>query len=408
MTPPCSAYVHIPFCRRRCYYCDFPVKVLGDRLQGEHSGTVAQYVDWLCREIAVTPTFGAPLQTIFFGGGTPSLLSVGQLHRILSALDQRFGFSAATEISLEIDPGTFDQAQLKGYRSLGVNRLSLGVQAFQSELLALCGRSHTVEDIERAVDLIRQAQVPNLNLDLIAGLPHQTLEQWQAALEQAIAIAPNHLSCYDLILESGTVFNRQYRPGHHPLPTDETTAQMYRLAQQVLTEAGFEHYEVSNYARSGYQCRHNRVYWENRPYYGFGMGAASYVQGQRFTRPRKTWEYYQWVQDFAASGGRLNCPTTAENEVLLDTLMLGLRLAEGLDLRVLAERFGMDRIMPLLASLQPYAERGWVDLVSTNAEETSWPSCAAKLPATAKLRLSDPEGFLFSNTILATLFKDLG
>lgn len=394
---PSSAYVHIPFCRRRCYYCDFPVSVVGDRLRGDTSNTISHYVDVLCEEIARNPALGKPLETVFFGGGTPSLLSVNQLSRILEKLDRRFGISPQAEISMEIDPGTFTLEQLQGYLAAGINRVSLGVQAFQPELLKVCGRSHTLDDVWAAFDSIHQAGVPNFSLDLISGLPHQTLEQWLASLETAVAIAPNHISIYDLTIEPGTAFGRYYQPGSNPLPTDDLTVQMYCKAGQVLTAAGYEHYEISNYAQPGYQCRHNRVYWENRPYYGFGMGAASYVEGKRFTRPRKTKEYYQWVQDYIATGA-IDCPQTPPDEVLLETLMLGLRLAEGVSLSTLAD--GEKTLQRIWQCLQPYYQKGWVEVVGTIFD-------GENLPEKGRLRLSDPQGFLFSNVILADLFSKL-
>ncbi|MBW4686093.1 MAG: radical SAM family heme chaperone HemW [Komarekiella atlantica HA4396-MV6] len=380
-----SAYVHIPFCRRRCFYCDFPVSVVGDRLRGETSGTISQYVEVLCQEIAITPAFGQPLKTIFFGGGTPSLLSIEQLQRILGSLEERFGITPTAEISMEIDPGTFDLAHIAGYRNLGVNRVSLGVQAFQEELLQVAGRSHSVDNVFAAVELIHQVEIPEFSLDLISGLPHQSLDQWQNSLEKAVALAPTHISIYDLTIEPGTAFGRYYKPGDNPLPTDETTVQMYQMAQQVLTGAAYEHYEISNYAQPGHQCQHNRVYWENRPYYGFGMGAASYVEGKRFTRPRKTKEYYQWVQ----AGAVIDCEVTPPEEVLLETLMLGLRLAEGVSLAALAEKFGEAKVQDIHKCLQPYFDKSWVEVVG------------------GRLRLSDPQGFLFSNVVLAELFEKL-
>ncbi|MBN3873804.1 radical SAM family heme chaperone HemW [Nostoc sp. JL33] len=381
-----SAYVHIPFCRRRCFYCDFPVSVVGDRLRGETSGTISQYVEVLCEEIAITPAFGQPLKTIFFGGGTPSLLSIEQLQRIVAKLEKHFGIASGAEISMEIDPGTFDLAHIAGYRSAGVNRVSLGVQAFQEELLQTAGRSHSVEDIFAAVKLIHQVEIPEFSLDLISGLPHQSLVQWQDSLEKAVAIAPTHISIYDLTIEPGTAFGRYYKPGDTPLPTDEATVKMYQMGQQVLTSAGYEHYEISNYAQPGHQCRHNRVYWQNRPYYGFGMGAASYLEGKRFTRPRKTKEYYQWVQ----AGGVIDCDVTPPKEVLLETLMLGLRLAEGVSLATLAEAYGEEKVEEICRCLQLYIDKGWVEVGG------------------GRLRLIDPQGFLFSNVVLAKLFEKLG
>lgn len=400
---PSSTYVHIPFCRRRCYYCDFPVSVVGDRAQGETSGTISQYVEVLCQEIAIAKTLGQPLATIFFGGGTPSLLSNDQLAQILETLNRQFGIAANAEISMEMDPGTFTLSQLQGYQAVGVNRVSLGVQAFQPELLQICGRSHTPSDIWAAVEMIRQVGVPTFSLDLISGLPHQTLAQWEATLEAAMAIAPSHISIYDLTIEPVTAFGRYYRAGVYPLPPDDTTALMYRQARQALTSTGYEHYEISNYARPGHQCLHNRVYWENRPYYGFGMGATSYTLGQRFTRPRKTKEYYQWVKEYDAADGRLDYPQTPLDEVLLETLMLGLRLRDGVNLAALAQVWGRATLEKIWACLQPYQQQGWVEIVG---QEGLIPNTET-LSSALELRLTDPEGFLFSNTVLAALFAGL-
>lgn len=384
--PPTAAYLHIPFCRRRCYYCDFPISVVGDTRRGENSGAIAAYVAQLCREIAITPSLGPALQTIFFGGGTPSLLSVAQLEQILAALNRQFGIAAGAELSMEMDPGTFDQAHSQGYRAAGINRVSLGVQAFQTELLHACGRTHTRDDVYAAMALLQQSQMPSISLDLISGLPGQTLAQWQASLEEAIALMPTHISVYDLTIETGTAFGRRYTPGESPLPSDEMTVAMYRLAQQRLTAAGFEHYEISNYARPGFQCRHNRVYWENRAYYGFGMGAASYTQERRFTRPRTRREYGAWLE----AGATIDAPVTPPTERLLDTLMVGLRLAEGLSLDQLRQRFGEPVVEAIALCLEPYHHQG---LVQEQGD---------------RLRLTDPDGFLLSNTILATLFHRFG
>jgi putative oxygen-independent coproporphyrinogen III oxidase len=383
---PRSAYIHIPFCRRRCFYCDFPVSVIGDRLRGETSGTISKYVEVLCQEIDIFPVLSQSLETIFFGGGTPSLLSVEQVQQILTVLKQNFGISPGAEISMEVDPGTFDLAHLQGLCNAGINRVSLGVQAFDAKLLQACGRSHSLADIFTAVDLIHTCEIPEFSIDLISGLPYQSLDGWQESLEKVVAIAPTHISIYDLTVEPGTAFGRYYKPGATPLPTDEMTVKMYQMAQQILTDAGYEHYEISNYAKRGHQCRHNRVYWENRPYYGFGMGAASYVEGKRFTRPRKTKEYYQWVED----GCVIDCEVTSPDENLLETLMLGLRLAEGISLGVLEKQFGEEKVEEVKKYCQPFFDKGWVEI------------------AGGRLQLSDPDGFLFSNVVLASLFSKLG
>lgn len=422
---PSSAYLHIPFCRRRCYYCDFPVFVVGDRKNGENSGTIIQYVAVLCQEIQETPNLGVSLNTVFFGGGTPSLLSVSQLSQILETIDRKFGIAAGAEISIEIDPGTFTLEQLRGYAAAGVNRVSLGVQAFQDELLQACGRSHSVAEIFEAVEIVRSAGIVNFSLDLISGLPHQTLAHWETSLKSAVEIAPTHLSSYDLIVEQGTAFGRYFESGAQPLPADETAAQMYRLAREILTAEGYEHYEISNYARSSYQCRHNRVYWENRPYYGFGMGAASYVEGRRLTRPRKTQEYYQWVRSISSVTSEANSKLAgetqpdielaieqnfqvSENDVLLETLMLGLRLAEGVSLSALTQKFTQQTVDRIWRCLQPYWRQGWIEIARSSDGAIATLDESEQLPLLGNLRLSDPEGFLFSNTILADLFNKLG
>jgi putative oxygen-independent coproporphyrinogen III oxidase len=386
---PTAAYVHIPFCRRRCFYCDFPVSVVGDRLRGETSLGIAQYVSWLCQEIESTPPQGSLLKTIFFGGGTPSLLSVEQVHQIIGTLTQHFGLAESPEISMEMDPGTFTLEQAQGYRQAGVNRVSLGSQAFQDNLLSDCGRTHRVKDIYEAVNVLRQAGYKNLSLDLISGLPNQTLGQWEASLERAIALSPQHISAYDLVIEPGTVFGKRFEPGEGPLPTDDLTAQMYRVASQTLRGAGYTHYEISNYAQAGFECRHNSVYWRNGAYYGFGMGAASYVQGQRFSRPRSRDTYRQWLDGYLAQGGVLEKTVLSAEDHLFETFMVGLRRTQGVNLKDLAQRFGTVWVDPVWDALQPYQDKGWV------------------LRSKDCLRLSDPEGFLFSNTILVALWEAL-
>ena len=393
---PTAAYIHIPFCRRRCYYCDFPISVVGDR--GNAAATmVEEYLTALIRDIQLTDGTGQPLTTVFFGGGTPSLLSPRQLGEVISAIALKFGIDRDAEISMEIDPGTFDRDRLKGYLAAGLNRFSLGVQTFDEELLKICGRSHTRSDVLSAVEIIEQLSIENFSLDLISGLPHQTIEHCRSSLEQAIAISPAHLSCYDLVLEPVTAFGKQYQPGETPLPDDDATADMYRLTQQTLTAAGYQHYEVSNYARLGYQCRHNRVYWENQPYYGFGMGAASYVGGKRFTRPRTRREYYEWL----SAGAAIDTPEISATDYLLETLMLGLRLAKGVEL----DRFEPQVKERILDCIKSYFQRGWVELVMGD-RLVELEDYGVESDRGARLRLSVPEGFLFSNTILATLFEE--
>jgi putative oxygen-independent coproporphyrinogen III oxidase len=393
---PASAYIHIPFCRRRCFYCDFPISVLGNQQRGETSGTVGGYVKLLCEEIELTPQLNEqPLQTVFFGGGTPSLLSVPQLEQILIHLARRFGLAPDAEISMEMDPGTFDLDHLQGYLAVGVNRISLGVQALDDALLASCGRYHRVADVFRAVAWLHQVEMPNWSLDLISGLPHQTLTDWENGLSKAIALHPHHLSIYDLTVEPQTVFAKRYQPGDAPLPTDDQTAAMYRLTQQWLTAQGYDHYEVSNYARSGHQCQHNLTYWRNQSYYGFGLGATSYTLHQRVSRPRTLATYAQWVSALRAAGGTYSEPPTPLQEQRLDRLMVGLRLREGISGAEVRSLWSPNTWDLLQTTLQPHRQKGWVVI-----EGDTWATLQC-------LRLSDPEGFLFSNVVLSDCFNAL-
>ncbi|MFH7242754.1 MAG: radical SAM family heme chaperone HemW [Spirulina sp.] len=390
---PLSAYVHIPFCRRRCFYCDFPISVLGNQRRGETSLSVEGYVEVLCREIQATPNLGEPLQTVFFGGGTPSLLSVAQVQRILAGLNQRFGIDPEAEISMEMDPGTFDLDHLKGYLGAGVNRISLGVQALEDRILESCGRYHRVVDVVQTVDWLHQVAMPNWSLDLISGLPHLTMDIWETGLSKAVDLGPHHLSVYDLTVEPQTVFAKRYQPGDAPLPTDQQTTAMYCTAQRYLTDQGYEHYEVSNYAQPGHRCRHNLTYWRNQPYYGFGLGATSYTQHQRVSRPRTLATYGQWVQNFQASGSVYDEPPTPTMEQFLDRLMVGLRLAEGIAGDEVRSLCDADTWAELYAVLKPHLQAGWVVI-----DGDSWDNVQ-------RIRLSDPEGFLFSNVVLVDCFR---
>jgi len=395
---PAAVYLHIPFCHRRCFYCDFPIKVIGDRRDGSNFPLVDRYLEVLIAEIEATPPGDRLLETLFFGGGTPSLLTVSQLQTLLQVLHRQFNWISDPEISIEIDPGTFDRSKLEGYRDLGVNRFSLGVQAFQNSLLHGAGRSHTLADVYTALDHFHQAQIPNWSLDLISGLPLQSIEDWDGSLQEAIGARPTHLSLYDLVLEPQTVFGKRYPDGQNsqaaPLPPEELSAEFYRLSHDRLTHAGYEHYEISNYAQPRHQCRHNRTYWTNQPYYGFGMGATSYLRGQRVARPRTLEAYETWVQHYCQGGPDFwsQYETDTPTDRFLDTLMLGLRLQEGVDLNGIAP-LCPQHIDPLLKALTPYRQRNWVRY--HYPPEQPYPH----------LQLVPPEGFLFSNQVLSTIFS---
>lgn len=366
---------------------------------------MSHYITTLLREIAATPRpdHSPPLETVFFGGGTPSLLSVAQVETILNAIDQRFGIATTAEISMEMDPATFERSHIQGYKNAGVNRISLGAQAFQSELLSAAGRFHRRADILQAASLIHQTGIENFSLDLISGLPNQTIEDWQDSLEQAIALAPTHLSIYDLVVEPQTAFDRYFTPGEAPLPSDQVTAEMYNMAYQFLTERGYDHYEICNFAKPGYEARHNLTYWRCEFNYGFGMGATSYINHQRIDRPRTQKTYQDWVSQFIANGGKTEDTVLPKEEQVMETIMMGLRLAPGISMAQIYAVYRETGLRKLESAIAPHIQNQWV--IVSNAQKVS--SNITNLEPGSRIRLSDPKGFLMSNVVITDAFNAL-
>jgi oxygen-independent coproporphyrinogen-3 oxidase len=418
---PRSAYVHLPFCRSRCFYCDFAISVVGGR--GSESPSVregmeryARAVEREARETAArarrnassstdASTATTPLETVFFGGGTPSLVPADVLGSILRVLREEFGFARDVEISAEMDPGTFDEDKLRAFLDLGVNRVSLGVQSFDGSVLRAAGRSHGVEDVEAAIELMRKCRVPSWSVDLISGLPGADADSWTRSLRRAIDSGAHHVSVYDLQVEQGTAFYRWYGEddggrsetpanGRQPLPDEDASVSMFREASATLRDAGYEHYEVSSYAKPGSRCKHNQIYWENGSWYGFGMSATSHVNGERVARPRKMDEYYAYVDALTGSDASASTASGAVvtggdgSDALFEHIMLRLRTSDGLNFNAMESRFGrvvVDEIREAAAAFSPeYA---------TDDGKT--------------LRLTDPEGFLMSTEILSTLIAKM-
>eukprot|EP00250_Pteridium_aquilinum_P016602 c23189_g1_i1 orf=57-1775(+) len=436
---PTSVYVHLPFCKRRCFYCDFAIVAIGERNKTSSAhidSTMDAYIGSVCTEITSTiqqSPHVRPLKTLFFGGGTPSLVPAHHLSRIIDTLECCCGFEKDVEISMEMDPGTFNKLTLSEFLDCGVNRVSLGVQTFHDDFLKACGRSHGLQDVYEAIDLIHVSGIRNWSLDLICSLPNQTLELWEESLRKAIDVAPAHISVYDLQIEEGTKFGMWYKPGQHPLPNEESSAAFYRLASSLLREAGYEHYEISNYAKPGHECRHNMVYWKNDPYYAFGLGATSYVCGQRFSRPKKWKEYADFVKDLECSISHLKQENSGslenvassthdanvlESDVdkLCDTIMLSLRLACGLDLRSISQNFGHDWTMCICKAFVPFVDSGHAIALDADLEPMSPKMFSNSVTQVSTsetnggvlfIRLDDPEGFLLSNEIISSVFSSL-
>lgn len=271
-----SLYLHIPFCRRRCSYCDFNTYTSLNDLK-------TAYAQALAAEIGqVAQGERRPAHTLFFGGGTPSLMSPAELAHILAAVEEHFALSAGAELTLEANPETVTPAYLVALRQLGINRLSFGVQSAMPDELALLGREHDFQTVVQAVAWARTAGFDNLNLDLIYGLPGQSLAAWEATLRAALALTPEHLSLYCLTIEPGTPMQRWLHTGQMAAPDADLAAEQYDLACTLLEQAGLEHYEISNWARPGRLCQHNLTYWRNQEYLGLGAGAHGHAAGYRY------------------------------------------------------------------------------------------------------------------------------
>ncbi len=346
-------YFHIPFCPYRCHYCDF-------LSFANHEHMIPEYVSCLIRDLKFfLPDFrDYEIKTIFFGGGTPSLLRAEQIERILSAVYSYCHTAAEIEVTLESNPGTITLEKLSGYQAAGVNRLSFGVQALQNRHLKRMGRIHTAEEAQEGFKLARKAGFQNLNIDLIFGLPDQSLEEWEESLNQVVQWEPEHLSTYGLQIEEGTPFFTDYRQGIFSLPGEEIEALMYEKTIKRLRTRGYEQYEISNFSKPGYECRHNLIYWNNEEYLGIGLGAFSYLSKKRFWMTRNMAKYLKGEEKI--SGWEV---LPLEKEVG-ETMMLGLRLKKGISNVRFFGRFGkrlQEFYSHLISKYEPSGLLKWED-----------------------------------------------
>ena len=321
-------YIHIPFCKRKCNYCDFP------SFQGISQTEKKKYVDALISEIN---SYSRPekikVNTVFIGGGTPSLLGGEEMGRVLSSVYESFEISEDAEISMEANPGTLTLENAIAYRSSGINRISIGSQSFCENELKKLGRIHNSGAISEAVAIAREAGFSNINLDLMYGIPEQTMDSFKRSLDSLIALSPEHVSVYGLIIEEGTPFFRGLTELR--LPTEDAECDMYYLAAQLLSDNGYRHYEISNYAKEGYECRHNLKYWRDEEYIGVGLAAHSYFGKKRYSNPVTLDEYFSFERERYISTEDIDREANAYEYV-----MMHLRLSEGFSLSEYKERFG--------------------------------------------------------------------
>jgi oxygen-independent coproporphyrinogen-3 oxidase len=328
-------YIHVPFCLKKCSYCDFVSYVYEPALAREYRTALIKEMELYSKRL---PAGDKEVETLFIGGGTPTCLSTDDLVTILESCHYHFHLLPGAEISMEANTGTVDVEKLLAAHRAGVNRLSLGVQACQKRLLKLLGRIHSFSDAVEAVQAARQAGFINFSMDLIFGIPGQEPEEWRYCLEQVTVLAPTHISTYGLQLEEDTPLWQEMQAGKIEPCSEEVELKMYEQAMEMLKTAGFEHYEISNFALPGYQCRHNLRYWHNLPYLGLGPAAYSYLDHKRFNNEVSPGKYVHRIMT-----GELAVVEPEELPLctsMAETMILGLRLLEGLDLNAFAARFG--------------------------------------------------------------------
>ena len=328
MTPnPIGLYVHIPFCVRKCNYCDFC------SFSQASVSWKEEYIDALVSEIRSYKSKGLTLDSIFFGGGTPSLLEPNEFVRILDSIKDSFYFSSDLEFTLEVNPGTITEEKAKLYAQSGVNRISIGMQSIHENELKMLGRIHNYEEFLSCYKLIKDAGISNINVDVMYGIPCQTKESFLETLEAVTSLSPSHISLYGLILEEGTPFYEQR--SILALPEEDTECDMYFLAAEYMKDKGYSHYEISNYALPGFECRHNLKYWRCKEYIGVGLAAYSYFEGRRFGNSRDTDEYLKQNDREYEYEEIVDADT-----LVYEYVMLGLRLKEGISFSDYEGRFG--------------------------------------------------------------------
>lgn len=331
-------YIHIPFCVKKCAYCDF--------LSGPASDQqIEEYVQALIEEIRYYKEVAKnyEVSTVFWGGGTPSLLTGEQMKVLMEALGQTFFIRQNAEITMEANPGTVTVEKLRAYQKAGINRISFGLQSVDNEELKMLGRIHTYEEFLESYDAARKAGFQNINVDLISAIPKQTVSSWEQTLQTIISLQPEHISAYSLIVEEGTPFAKLYGEGcelEHFLPSEEEERRMYERTEELLQEAGYHRYEISNYAKEGYECQHNLGYWERKEYLGLGLGASSLIEETRFHNTDVMEEYLRDASNPILL--RKEQEKLDRQEQMEEFVFLGLRKIRGIQEEKFTEMFGED------------------------------------------------------------------
>jgi oxygen-independent coproporphyrinogen-3 oxidase len=346
-----SFYVHIPYCIKRCGYCDFNTYTPSELQDGATLEIVSNdYIDAVLRELDAAPANVVP--TIFFGGGTPSLLPAHDLGRVITAIKARNGLTADCEITLEANPDSVTAEKLAEYLQVGFNRISFGMQSAKPHVLAALDRTHNPANVEKAITMARAAGFESISVDLIYGTPGESLQDWQDTVEAALSLDIDHISAYALIVETGTKLAAQIKRGDLTMPNDDLMADMYLLVDQMCEAKGLTWYELSNWSKPGHQCRHNIAYWENKNWWGLGPGAHSHIDARRFWNVKHPTTYKQKV--FAGESPVLESEQLTQEQIKDESILLGIRMREGLALELLKPH--------QMEVLAVYRENGFVEL----------------------------------------------
>ena len=346
-----SFYVHIPYCIKRCGYCDFNTYTPSELQDGATLEIVSNdYIDAVLRELDAAPKDVVP--TIFFGGGTPSLLPADDLGRVITAIKARNGLAADCEITLEANPDSVTQEKLARYLEVGFNRISFGMQSAKPHVLAVLDRTHNPANVEKAITMARSAGFESISVDLIYGTPGESLEDWQETVSAALALDIDHISAYALIVETGTKLAAQIKRGELTMPIDDLMADMYLLVDQMCEKAGLTWYELSNWSKPGHECRHNIAYWENRNWWGLGPGAHSHVDAKRFWNLKHPTTYKQKL--FAGESPIADSEQLTAEQIKDEAILLGIRMRDGLKIELLEPH--------QMEVLAVYRENGFVQL----------------------------------------------
>ncbi|RAP76743.1 radical SAM family heme chaperone HemW [Paenibacillus montanisoli] len=359
MHAPRALYIHIPFCTNKCHYCDFTSYVL----RGQ---PVDAYLDALEQEMARTVEGLPPeeIRTVFVGGGTPTVLTPPQMERFLASVKRYFPIAPDAEFTMEANPGTVETDKLFAMKAGGVNRISFGVQSFDNGLLERIGRIHNVDDVYRSIEEARAAGFDNLSIDLMFGLPGQSVEQLADSVNRALQLGLPHYSLYGLKVEENTLFHALYERNELPLPPEEDELAMYMLLIDKLKAEGFHHYEISNFAKPGYESRHNITYWRNEPYYGLGAGAHGYARGERHVNIKGIQPY---IDSAASRLPRLETNPVPEREAMEDFMMVGLRMLDGVRNDSFAAQFPGHMIENIFGeALRNLLAQGLIERTATN------------------------------------------